>query len=215
MVQLRVKTAVMAAARENRSLSSCMLPSRVIMCWVLDIAVGISRRCAAGPVRAGPSTSGASIPRSYARLNPLRSARTTCEAYTTLPRRNGRAGLFYGFCTFLTCDDRSSRAAPSMDAHDRDATTDVPMEADHRRDASKGDHSSAVAGLHIGAHSAAADRSTGCAAAKRPERRRSLQGLLTGSQMPTGMQNQRRRAQQLRPLSSTCYLPRRCTEIAP
>jgi hypothetical protein len=39
MVQLRVKTAVMAAARENRSLSSCMLPSRVITCWVLDIAV--------------------------------------------------------------------------------------------------------------------------------------------------------------------------------
>ncbi len=47
MVQPSVRTAVIAAARENRSLSSSMTPSRMAMCRVLVTAVGISRRCAA------------------------------------------------------------------------------------------------------------------------------------------------------------------------
>ena len=47
MVQLNVRTAMMAAARENRSLASCMTPSCMAICRVLDTAVGIGRRCGA------------------------------------------------------------------------------------------------------------------------------------------------------------------------
>jgi hypothetical protein len=49
MVQPSVRTAVMAAARENRSLESRMIPSCMATCRVLDIAVGSGRRC--GPAR--------------------------------------------------------------------------------------------------------------------------------------------------------------------
>jgi len=45
MVQPRATMAVMAAARESRSLSSCMAPSCMTMFKVLDIAVVIGRRC--------------------------------------------------------------------------------------------------------------------------------------------------------------------------
>ena len=52
MVQLSVRTAVMAAARENRSLSSCMIPSCMATCRMLNIAAGIGRRCGATRVHA-------------------------------------------------------------------------------------------------------------------------------------------------------------------
>ncbi len=44
MVQHSVRTAVMAAARENLSLSSIMVSSGLAV-QVLDIAVGTGRRC--------------------------------------------------------------------------------------------------------------------------------------------------------------------------
>ena len=50
MVQPRAKKAVMFAARESRSLSSCMAPSCMATFKVLDILVVIGRRCGAARV---------------------------------------------------------------------------------------------------------------------------------------------------------------------
>ncbi len=49
MVQPNVRTAVIVAARENRSLSSCMAPTRIIACRVWDTAAAAGRQC--GPAR--------------------------------------------------------------------------------------------------------------------------------------------------------------------
>jgi hypothetical protein len=68
MVQPNVKTAVIAAARENRSLSSCIAPSCMATVRVLDIASSVSWRCEAAPVRVGHLTTWAAVSPDRARL---------------------------------------------------------------------------------------------------------------------------------------------------
>jgi hypothetical protein len=109
---------------------------------------------------------------------------------------------------FRSAADRRPHAAPSTGAYHGAATRDELKAADHRCVAGKGDRSSAVAGHHNVANNLAVGRSTEWSASNHPRGQRYPQELLVGLPMPIGMHNQQQQAQKLRPLSSTCYLPR-------
>jgi hypothetical protein len=104
---------------------------------------------------------------------------------------------------FRSAADRRPHAAPSTGAHHGAAVKDEPKAANHRRDASMGDRSSAVAGHHNVAHNLAVGRSTEWSASNHPRGQRYPQELLVGLPMPIGMHTQRQQAQKLRPLSLT------------
>ncbi|WP_373371161.1 helix-turn-helix domain-containing protein [Microvirga yunnanensis] len=112
------------------------------------------------------------------------------------------------FNGLITSHGHRTHVVPSMAAHNHDATKAASRAAGRSRDASTGDRSRVAADLRTDAHNAAG-HSTGCAAPRSRTHQGSLRGSLSGLRMPTGMQIHRQRGPEPRPLSSTCYLPRR------
>ena len=87
----QLRTAVIAAARENRSLSSCMISSCLATCRMLNTAGGIGRRCGATRVHAWHISTG-QLSHQYRMAKPFRGPKRRTSPIAIRQARSAHEG---------------------------------------------------------------------------------------------------------------------------